>query len=208
MKTLPVALQLVVKGIPKAILALEEKSRTKRGLTLEESLTLEEFRFMVASGYADPNRMCFEASIRSNNENLIKEVEGALRKLNKADLIRELAIAKLRIQDLEAYSEREDERFQFLLNYFDECVKRRAMNRNKRSSKRKVGKASIHTEKYTQAKIIYAEMLHEFVQIDASHSREFYDRLDKVCHKLGLGLVEPNTRRNYFKKLTGLKSLK
>ena len=208
MKTLPIELQLVVKGLPKAILALEEKSRTKRGLTLQESLTLEELRFMVASGFADPDNISYTALARSNNEHLINEMKRTFGKLSKEELLHELAIAKLRIQDLEEYSDIEESRFQFLLKYFDSRVKKRTTNRNNRTKKRKAGKASTHTEKFEQAKIIYEVMLQEFNNIDASHSREFYKRLDQVCLKLGLGSVEANTRRNYFKKLTGLKSLK
>lgn len=208
MKSLPVALQLIIEGLPKAILALEEKSRTKRGLTLQESLALDELRFMVASGYVDPDSMSYEASVRSNNEHLIKDMERSLGRLSKAELLHELAITKLRIQDLEAYAEMDESRFQFLLNYFDNRVKKRTINRNNRSVKRKLGKASIHNQKFEQAKIIYIEMLKKHKSIDVSNSREFYHRLDEACLKSGLGSIEINTRRNYFKKLTGLKSLK
>lgn len=196
--------RIIIKGLPKAIEALERKSKTPRGLTLQESLALDELKFMGASGFSDPHGMCYQSSIRANNSDLLVEIKSGLRKLNKDELINELALAKLKIEDLESHSIREENIHNFLLAFFDGRIKKRTGDRNNRDAKRKEGKAAIHEKRFHQAQLVYNQMLNEFSSSDFIDNREFYRRLDSACLNAGLGIPSINTRRNYFKKLSGI----
>jgi hypothetical protein len=205
-KTLSDAENILIRGLPKAIEILEKKLKTKRGLTLQEKLVLDDLRFLMACGFSDPEGDCFETGGKVNKETLLTQIKNDLKGRSKDELLHDLAEAMLRIEDLERASKYEEGRFKFLLDYFDGRIEKRTKNSKNSVDKRSVGKALIHTKKREQAKILYEQMLVEFPNFNVTNSREFYRRLDKVCIEQGLGSVSINTRSKYLRDLTGWKS--
>lgn len=86
--------EIFSKGISAAQQNLESKAKSKRGLSLQDKLTLEVMRLMEASGYANPNSTIYGGIRKSDDPSLILKAKSALNKLTKEELIERLAIAK------------------------------------------------------------------------------------------------------------------
>ena len=198
--------EIFSKGIPAAQKNLESKAKTKRGISLQDKLTLEVMRFMEASGYANPNSTVFGRTRKSDNQSLISKAKSALNKLTKEELVQKLAIALLKIEDLEDSLDEDQDRHDFLYKYFENSLKKQLTDTSSRYVERSKGKAAAHNKKYMLAKIVMEEMVEEYGTINASHAREFYKRFDAACSKNKLEYQSINTKRNYFKKITGIES--
>lgn len=198
--------EIFSKGISAAQQNLESKAKSKRGLSLQDKLTLEVMRLMEASGYANPNSTIYGGIRKSDDPSLILKAKSALNKLTKEELIERLAIALLKIEDLEDCLDQDQHRHDFLYAYFENNLKKQLTDTRTKSAERSKGKASVHTEKYKLANITIEEMVEDYGTINASHAREFYKRFDAACSKNKLEHQDSKTKRNYFKKITGIKS--
>lgn len=187
--------------------ALEAKSQTKRGLSLEEDIFLREIRLMEARGwFQKPNPSKF--TWQSKSRECINELKKEFMLLSKSELIEQLAIAKLRIEELEYHFENEDPELSFLRSEYEQGTNKRLRDARTKDRERKRGKAAIYVKKFEMAKAVLLEMVEVHEEITPIHSREFYKKLDKKCDEAKLARPSINSRRNYFKKLTGFKSTK
>lgn len=188
--------------------ALEEKSKTVRGLTLMEDLQLQEINFLIASGFTRMDINIFEAGGMSNNANQINKKKSNFIKLTKLELIEKLTEAELTIQDLNFHLERESLRFKFLFDLYETNRKKRVSNTKNRKDERKNGKAKVNDEKFELARLVFNEMSDEYQTLNSSHAREFYRRLKDRCDKNNLEHPSATSLSNYFKKITGINSTK
>jgi hypothetical protein len=186
---------------------IEKKSKTKRGITLQESISLEVLSLLKSRGALDLPKLKNFTKL-SENKYLINELISELSVLKKSELVQKLAIAKLKIEELEAYLEKEDPEKKFLLSYFERNNAKRIVTSKERAIKRAKGKGAVNIIKFDFAKSVIAEMRQIYKEVTPSHARNFYQRLDKKCDEADVTRPSINTRRNYFKRLTGFDSTK
>ena len=186
---------------------IEKKSKTKRGVTLQESISLDALALLESRGALDLPKLKNFTRL-SENKYLINELISELSKLKKSNLVQKLAIAKLKIEELEAYLEKEDPEKKFLHSYFERNIAKRIAASKEKTNKRANGKGAINIIKFDFAKSVFTEMLQIYKEVTPSHARNFYQRLDKKCDEAHVTRPSINTRRNYFKRLTGFDSTK
>lgn len=199
---------LISKEFSEIKKGLEAKSKTKRGLTLEEDLFLHELAAMEARGlFTRPLPNVFIR--QSENRECIDELKSELMLLTKNELAEQLAIAKLRIEELENFFENEDPELSFFKNEYKKVANKRLRDKRTMDRERNInGKGAINLFKFKIAKDVMEEMNKLHGSIKPFHSREFYKKLDNKCDEAGVTRVSINTRRNYFKQLTGFSSTK
>ena len=195
---------------------LTQKAKSARGLTLREGIALDEINFLLASGLDIDNPIYVGAFDSVTHEKKLLEYKDKSKALTKAELLTKLAEAELELEVSRNSLVMEDQRFQFLLNYFDASRKKKVESTQARQHGKKTNISSIHVAQQKIAQEIIRKLKKlKISDADDSHNsaRALLEPIDfKVfCKKMRATckpLPSPTTLRNYFLQMTGLNSTK